>query len=399
MKKMKWLTFVIALTTVLSSCSTSDDPRYSKLVIFGDSVSDSGTYAVGWLAVSGGGRYTVNSGDQANPAKIYVDVLAERLGLDRPCPAWTGLESRLLPGSPIPFSPVAVVDNTGPSKNCRNYAMGGSQVSLPVGPANKALPDQRAGFIGQLTYPVSEQINKHLAVSNGFDGTELVIVQGGGNGIFMQAAPLETLLLGQIPDFIQDAGFAGWSEETINEVLGAASVGNVTLASQKAVEAAVQGMAKAGAELALMVKEKLIKKGARTVLVINIPDAASSIYGAENPATLPVVSAMVSAFNAQLSAGLTGVPEVIQFDLFKATQAWFTQPSVYGLTSVNQRACSRDPKKNFLDGRAILCSVNNTSAGDVSRYLTADDVHPTPYGHSLIANAVEDALRNANKWK
>lgn len=399
MKKITWLTFVVALTAFLSSCSNSDDPKYSKLVIFGDSVSDSGTYAVGWLAASGGGRYTVNSGDPANPAKIYVDLLAERLGLSRPCPAWTGLESRLLPGFPIPFNPVAVVDHTGPSKNCRNYAMGGAQVSLPVGPANKALPDERAGFIGQLTYPVSDQIKKHLTVAGGFDGTELVIVQGGGNGIFMQAAPLEALSKGNIPGFMQDAGFAGWSKETIDEILGAASIGNVNLASEKAVAAAVQGMAKAGSELAAMVKEQLIKKGARTVLVINIPDAASSIYGAENPATLQVVSVMVSAFNAQLSAGLTGVPEVIQFDLFKATQAWFTQPSVYSLTSVNQRACSRDQQKNFLDGRAILCSVNNTSAGDVSRYLTADDVHPTPYGHSLIANAVEDALRNANKWK
>jgi len=399
MKKITWLTFVVALTAFLSSCSNSDDPKYSKLVIFGDSVSDSGTYAVGWLAASGGGRYTVNSGDPANPAKIYVDLLAERLGLSRPCPAWTGLESRLLPGFPIPFSPVAVVDHTGPSKNCRNYAMGGAQVSLPVGPANKALPDERAGFIGQLTYPVSDQIKKHLTVAGGFDGTELVIVQGGGNGIFMQAAPLGSLSEVNIPGFLQDAGFAGWSKETIDEILGAARVGNLDLASQKAVAAAVQGMAIAGTELAVMVKEQLIKKGARTVLVINIPDAASSIYGAENPATLPVVRAMVSAFNTQLSAGLTGVPEVIQFDLFKATQAWFTQPSVYGLTSVNQRACSRDPKKNFLDGRAILCSVNSTSAGDVSRFLTADDVHPTPYGHSLIANAVEDALRNANKWK
>ncbi|MEY3104265.1 MAG: hypothetical protein RJA72_297, partial [Pseudomonadota bacterium] len=228
---------------------------------------------------------------------------------------------------------------------------------------------------------------------------ELVIVQGGGNGIFMQAAPLESLLEVNIPGFLQDAGFAGWSKETIDEILGAARVGNVDLASAKAVAAAVQGMAIAGSELAVMVKEHLIKKGARTVLVINIPDAASSIYGAENPETLRVVSAMVSAFNAQLSAGLTGVPEVIQFDLFKATQAWFTQPSVYGLTSVDHRACSTAKQKNFLEGRALLCSVNNTSAGDVSRYLTADDVHPTPYGHSLIANAVEDALRNANKWK
>ena len=398
MFRTRWLLGLVALVALLSSCSNNDDPRYSKLVIFGDSVSDSGSYAVGWLAASGGGRYTVNSGDPANPAKIYVDHLAERLGLDRPCPAWTGIESRLIPGSPVSFNAVPVIDNTGPSKNCRNYAMGGAQVSLPVGPANKALPDERAGFVGQLTYPVSDQIKKHLAVASGFDGSELVIVQAGGNGIFMQAAPLESLSTGRITAFIQDAGFAGWSQASINEVLAAAGVGNVELASQKAVAEAVQGMAKAGAELAAMVKDQLIKKGARTVLVINIPDAASSIYGAENPTTLPLVRAMVDAFNAQLTAGLAGVPEVLMFDLFKSTQLWFTQPAAYGLSNVTQRACSSERAKNFLDGRAILCSVNSTAAADVSRYLTADDVHPTPYGHLLIANAVENLMRGLGKW-
>ena len=70
MFRTRWLLGLVALVALLSSCSNNDDPRYSKLVIFCDSVSDSGSYAVGWLAASGGGRYTVNSGDPANPAKI-----------------------------------------------------------------------------------------------------------------------------------------------------------------------------------------------------------------------------------------------------------------------------------------------------------------------------------------
>jgi len=44
------------------------------------------------------------------------------------------------------------------------------------------------------------------------------------------------------------------------------------------------------------------------------------------------------------------------------------------------------------DGSSLVCKPSNLIAGDTSRYLFADDVHPTPYGHKLLAQLVNKEL-------
>jgi phospholipase/lecithinase/hemolysin len=43
-------------------------------------------------------------------------------------------------------------------------------------------------------------------------------------------------------------------------------------------------------------------------------------------------------------------------------------------------------------GSSLFCNPSNVIAGDTSRYLFADGVHPTPYGHKLFAQFVNKEL-------
>jgi phospholipase/lecithinase/hemolysin len=55
-----------------------------------------------------------------------------------------------------------------------------------------------------------------------------------------------------------------------------------------------------------------------------------------------------------------------------------------------------DPQVNPLNS-SLVCNASNVVAGDVSRYLFADTVHPTPYGYQLMSQLVLKEMVLA-KW-
>jgi outer membrane lipase/esterase len=54
-------------------------------------------------------------------------------------------------------------------------------------------------------------------------------------------------------------------------------------------------------------------------------------------------------------------------------------------------ACDLSLAKNPL-GNSLGCNGSNLIAGDVSHYSFADDVHPTPFTHWLLARYVSEKL-------
>ena len=187
MKKLQSLGSVALACALVAGCGGGDS-SYSTLVVFGDSLSDVGTYRTPGIASLGGGQYTVNGAGSAN----WTTLLARELDLAAPCPAQTGLESS------GPFVALAApIEN---HKACFSYAQGGARVTEPIGPWNKAvltlptIPNDvhPAGFLGQLTVPLVDQIARHLKVSgNKFFGSELVTVMAGANDLFMQLYMLQ----------------------------------------------------------------------------------------------------------------------------------------------------------------------------------------------------------------
>jgi outer membrane lipase/esterase len=152
-------------------------------------------------------------------------------------------------------------------------------------------------------------------------------------------------------------------------------------------------MGKAGGELAAYIKSLIIAKGAKRVVVVGVPDVSVTPDSLAQPqSSRDSVQLLAFTFNAQLQAGLQGVPEVLYVDGYTAIQQWAANPGAHGLSNVRTPACNAS-----LVASSLFCTVATTITGDTSKYLFADGVHPTPYGHELFAKAVIDAL-TAKGW-
>jgi phospholipase/lecithinase/hemolysin len=358
---------VAALAVVLlASCGGGGDGdqstsfKYDKLVSFGDSLSDLGTFKVGTIlaltATQGGGRWSTST-----PAggDIWVERVASQIAVSKPCSAETGL----LPNIPgITGAPVTA--QTG----CFSYSQGSARITSPLGPNSVALqsiPDQTNGglptqTLGLMAKPIKDQMAAHLAAAGGsYSGQELVTVLAGANDVFMELS------------------FIGTG-------LGAATPAG-----------AFANMALSGATLGNLIKTEVLAKGAKRVMVLNIPDVASTPFAKSreltDPGTTALIDAMVKAFNTQLATALKDVPGVRLGDAYSVSKDQATNPAAYGLTNVTSVACGT----NFLNGSALVCNGSNLIAGDTSRYQFADDVHPTAYGHQLLAQFAIKELAQA----
>lgn len=362
-RKGWFLTLVSAsvLALGLAACGGgSTDPApvvvthtaYSRLVVFGDSLSDVGTYATaGVVAGFGGGKFTVNGA--AN--KIWVEDLAGRIGVTAPCAARTGLESAA--GTQLAGLAEAIADHAG----CYGYAQGGARVTNPIGPSNKALLalGDTSGALGLLTQPVASQVAHHLSAATSFGSGDLVVVLAGANDAFMQAASV--------------------------------GAGLVT------APAAVTAMTTAATELASLVRTQIIAKGAVRVAVMNLPDVSlTPDLISQGAAAQALMTSLVKAFNAQLETELAQNANVLLVDLYAQSQDQALHPASYSLTDVTTPACPAGVTNPI---KSLGCSAATTLTGvDVSFYLYADGVHPTPYGHKLFADKVMADL-TAKGWQ
>jgi len=170
--------------------------------------------------------------------------------------------------------------------------------------------------------------------------------------------------------------------------------GNAAGAKAGADYAAAQGplliaaMKQAGTELVALVKDQIVGKGANYVVVNNLPDVAGTPSGLSKDAnTKALINAMVSAFNGELTAGLSGNAKVLLVDVFAVSHDQGANPGPYGLTNVTETACDLSAPGNIL-GSSLVCNGSNLKAGDVSHYSYADDVHPTPFNNLLLARYV-----------
>lgn len=335
----------LLLAATLAACSGDRPARFSAQIVFGDSLSDVGTYAVGIVARLGGGKYTINGDNTAINAaltgKNWTELMAAQLGLKAPCAAQTGLDGEASLG----FS-VAVVDHPG----CLSYAQGSARVSNPVGPGNKLTGSP----LGLLTVPVTVQVQRHLALANDrFGADQAVFLLAGGNDVFMQLASLEA--------------------------------GAIT------PDQAIANMATAGDELAALVTTRIVGKGAEHVIVINLPEITSTPFGlAQSLPTRQLIAAMTSAFNGRLQAGLGGPgneAKILLVDLFSRSRDQAAHPAQYGLTNVSTPACDLTAAKNVLSS-SLVCNAGNLIAFDVSHYAFADGVHLTPYNNALLSSLV-----------
>ncbi|ALK99013.1 esterase [Massilia sp. WF1] len=445
---MRKTSFALALLTaaVLTACGgngpsggdQTPKTKFSNQITFGDSLSDVGTYAVGAVAALGGGQYTINGNNTSvSPeltGKNYTTLIAAQLGLPAPCAAQTGLLGTASAGFSVP-----VTDHP----ECFNYAQGGARVTNPIGPGNKALDKPGAAVsLGQMTVPVVTQIANHLKKTGGkFKSDELVIVMAGGNDVLEQLGELSAGATTAGGQALAQSLVAQLAPGTTNPQTGAAAIGAaiqaeaakgsaapaiitaaITAAAQNGNTAAVanaaaigakagadaqaaglaysaahgadlvKALGTAGAELGALVKTQIVANGAGYVVVNNLPDVSISPSAkAQSADTQKLIQAMVAAFNDTLKAAVAGEPKVLYVDLAAVSRDQATNPAPYGLTNTTTPACDLSPAKNPL-GSSLVCNKNNLIAGDVSHYMFADSVHPTPFEYALIARYVLEQM-------
>jgi phospholipase/lecithinase/hemolysin len=447
---MRKTNFALALLTAaaLAACggngSTGGDQtlktKFSNQVTFGDSLADVGSYNVGAVKVAGGGQFTINgNGTSVSPAltgKNWSELVAAQLGLPAPCAAQTGLNGKDSDNPAQDFF-VPVVNHP----ECFGYAQGGARITNPIGPHNKALEPN----LGHLTVPVVTQVANHLAKSGGkFKSDELVLIMAGGNDVLEQLGELSatatatgktafaTSLTQQLAIGATNPAAAGQAiglaiqteaarpgstdQSIVGAAVGAAVAAGNTAAANPAVygpmvakaqadgaaagaayassngPSRVVALATAGAELAALVKTQIIGNGASYVVVNNLPDVSISPSAkAQAPETQALIKAMVAAFNDKLLAGLSGDPKVLYIDLASISRDQATNPAPYGLTNTTTPACDLSASKNLL-ASSLVCNQSNLISGDVSHYMFADSVHPTPFEYSLIARYVLEQM-------
>jgi outer membrane lipase/esterase len=411
MRQLKYSLTLIA-AAVLAGCGGSGgsatDPapkiKFTAQVSFGDSLSDVGTYKVGTVAALGGGKYTINS----PTAKNWTEIVAADLGLPAPCAAQTGLEGLAAQGFNVP-----VKNNAG----CTSYAQGGARVTNPVGPGNKLLGGNNA-ILGQLTVPVVKQIQNHLDANGGkFSGTEIVFVSAGPNDAFIQAGTLSAAATaaataavtaavpGQIQKDIASGACKPTDAQASNCIPGAIASLTPTVGATAGAAFAkanaqtyVDAMGTAGTELAGYVNNLILAKGAKYVVVVNMPDLSKTPDALKQSVdTQTLLNGMTVTFNARLLAGLAGNDNVLFIDLFTRFREHAANPSAYGISNVTTPACDLTPAKNPL-GSSLVCSAGNLIPGDTSKYYFADNVHPTSFGYSLFASFFSEELAK-RKWK
>lgn len=435
---------------------------FTSMVSFGDSLSDVGTYKVGAVAALGGGSYTVNGitgavGSSPTPSKNWTELTAARLGLAAPCPAQTGLNSAAALGVPVAVvnfpacrnyaqGGARVTDPVGPGSASApvNSALG--QLTVPVVTQIANHLSRVGNFSGTELVTVMAGANDvfrlldtlvaNATAAGGAAGGQAFVTSLTGqlaadataanaaaaiSGAFVQAKAAGASDLNAVTAAFQAAAAAG-SAKAVAALTKAAGgdtsdilavVGIATTAANTAGAAAgaeyaktrgaaeaVFPMGEAGKQLASYITTQIVGKGAKYVVVVNLPDASSTpsakVQSADNQA---LILNMVIYFNELLASELAGIPGVHIVDTFTDLRSQIANPASYGLSNVATPACNLNAPANGLadaakpqSGTSLVCNISNVIAGDVSKYLFADTVHPTPYGYKLLADLVNKNL-------
>ena len=394
MKLTKSTWAVAGAALMLAACGGGGDgdqkPRVAitSLVSFGDSLTDVGNANVGTVELLQGGHWTVNSAT----AKNWTAYVAAQYGLPAPCAAQTGL---------TPSSTLTIAGFVGESiadhPTCLNYAQGSARVTNVYGPHSVALRTflntaVAAGYgdttepLGLTALPITAQIDNHLALHS-FTGNELVTVLAGANDIFMNLNGVSSADTGGATA-VGAAILAGWSGADQAAVLVGGSA-----ATTAATTAALTAMDTAAAELAGYIQTKILANGAKHVVVLNVPDVATSPFALSMPLQVQqLINLMVRTFNTRLQTDLAGVTGVRIVDAYTNGRDQVANPAQYGLTNVTTPACSTTNAANPLAGSSLTCTAATTINADTSHYLFSDSVHFTPFEYQLIGQLVSKEL-------
>ncbi|MFC5441215.1 autotransporter domain-containing protein [Rhodanobacter ginsenosidimutans] len=336
-----------AISAALLFSASASAAQFSNVVVFGDSLSDSGNLSM-FAQSPVPMRFTTN------PGTTTIENVATDLGFQ--------LAPSLAGGS--------------------DYAWGGAGV-------NTNSPGTPAG-VPTLT----SQIDGYLA-AGAVDGKALYSVWGGANDIFYHATAAGA---GATAQQLIAANTAGLPATTAAQVAAQISSQVMATAGVSSFETAeqVQANVAAAAQQEVKLIGELQAAGATNILVFNLPNVgitpSARSQGAEAAASLSGLSLI---FNGQLNAGIsrlgTGIIPINTYSLLNEVVA---NPQMYGFSNVTDPACTGG------SGSSVACAPQGTpgatvtyAPGTENSYLFADGVHPTTAAHAMLGQYVLSVLR------
>ena len=347
---------------------------FTALVTFGDSLSDSGTYAPATSATGNGqapyigGKFTTNSAT----GTVWVENLATTMGLVV-TPAVVGF------GTTSVACPAALA-NAALASTCTDYAQGGARVTDPNGSGHSG---------GALTEPLATQIQNHLTRFSSFKDTDLIMVWGGANDVLIQFQAFATTAAA-----IQtQAGSGAITVDQANALLFQAQT-----EAQAAIKQAAQ-------DLSGYVRSDILAHGGKYVAVINLPDIGDTPLGQSVPESArSVLSDLSRLFNLWLADGLTGQPVKV-IDVYAIYKQVLADPAALGFINTTTPACSASAISAITggavtDGSSLFCNATLgapfyglTSGASDTTWLFADSIHPTTGGHKALSDAFTAQLQ------
>ncbi len=343
---------LLLLSLPALSCGGDDSKRsgsassYSALVVFGDSLSDSGTYNPTTADLDPSNDSPVGLPFTTHPGSVWVDYIAEALGIS------------LTPNLRADFGAVGVTGRLQ-TLGGTNYAEGGARIATggeDDGLTTLEIPDVGTMQLQQASqHSIKNQIDRWSAAHpEGFAPGQLVIIQGGANDLFG--------LINDTPAVELEARAGTLIEEKASAM--AAQVG------------------------------RLVDAGASTIIYANVPDLGRTpLYTNLIPSLSATATELSAAYNTAVASKLANLP-VTLFDTWGMFHQVLENPATFQLTNVSAPACNSFTVPGSASSlTALLCTSSTlVEPGADQRYLFADWVHPTSKGHKLWAAAVASAL-------
>lgn len=341
----------IALALALTASATAQAQQFSKVVSFGDSLTDAGN--VGTLSgLPAGSSFTTN------PDPTYSQALSLLLGLgpqtnNSPLIAGTsagtnyayGGACAIANGTPITVAGVANV----PTFTCTNS------------PGTYALPAQftYAGLLNGSGAVIPGSADPHALYTYWAGANDIF---AGAAGVVAPASPFPTNGSVIYRYLFVNGGSAANASAIVQTIAG-------------------QAGATAGGEVKL-----LQAAGAKTIVVFNLPDLGKTpqFIGTANANTM---SGLSTIYNLQLNGSLATAGEgIIAINTYSLINEVLANPAAYGITNTTGKAC---PASSVACGPAASGYPTQPIS---STYLFADGIHPSGLAHALLANVVYATL-------
>jgi phospholipase/lecithinase/hemolysin len=343
----------------------------SRVVVAGDSLADGGTF---------GFKATVQrAADPAAGYPVYPEVVAEGLGLQRPCSFFSSPDGDAFSRNP----------------GCTNFAVGGAMVVNPITRGGSGVP-----------FALEHQLEAAVAENGGrWRAGDLLIVDAGAN----DAAALADVYL--------DARGGGAAEDAIflaflAQQLDAGELADVLTGSDGEEEAAALYMQRLAQTFWSTLKAETLDRGATRLAVLTVPDLtltprfrsiAAGLAASDGPAAASAFQSAlrqwIVGFNTELQRLAAGDPRVAVVPYFADFTAQTSNPAAYGLTNVTTAACPEAADfPECTDAALDAGPPAGLAPGWWRTWFYSDGFHPSPRGHALLGESVARALARAG-WR